>query len=88
MATIYARLKNQYKFKYIFSSASFYKVDEEDQKSDEIEILNNLNINNNMTETDINNIDVESQLEHQIQIQETKESGCILDKINAIKLKI
>ena len=54
MATIYARLINQYKFIYhLLSSASFYKVNEEDQRSDEIELSINLKINNNLTETDI-----------------------------------
>ena len=47
----------------------------------------NLNINNNLTETDIDNIDIKSQLEHQIQIQETKETGWIFDKINSIKIR-
>ena len=76
MATIYARLINQYKFRYhILFSASYYKINEGDQRSDEIELFTNLKINNNLTETDINNIDVKSQLEHQIQVQETKESG-------------
>ena len=88
MATIYARLINQYKFKYhILFSASFYKINEEDQRSDEIELFINLKINNNSTETDINNIDVKSQLEHQIQVQETKESGWIFDKINSMKIR-
>ena len=88
MATIYARLINQYKFKYhILFSASFYKINEEDQRSDEIELFINLKINNNLTETDINNIDVKSQLEHQIQTQETKESGWIFDKINEMKIR-
>ena len=88
MATIYARLINQYKFKYhILFSASFYKINEEDQRSDEIELFINLKINNNLTETDINNIDVKSQLEHQIQSQETKESGWIFDKINEMKIR-
>ena len=87
MATIYATLINQFKFKYhIFFSASFYKINEEDQRSDEIELFVNLIINNNLTESDNNNIDVKSQLELQIQIQETKESGRIFDKINSIKL--
>ena len=88
MVTIYARLINQYKYKYhILFSASFYKINEEDQRSDEIELFNNLNINNNLTETEIDNIDVKSQLEHQIQNQETKESGWIFDKINAMKIR-
>ena len=38
MATLYARLKNQNKFKYhILISASFFKTNEEDQRFDEIE---------------------------------------------------
>ena len=79
MATIYTRLLNQNEFKYhILFSASFYKYIEEDQRGDEIEIFIDLNINNNLTETDINTIDVKSQFE-QIQIQETKESGWIFD---------
>ena len=38
-----------------------------------------LKIIHNLTESDIDNIDVRSQLAHQIQIQETKESGWIFD---------
>ena len=73
MATIYARLINQYIFKYpILSSDSFYKIKEKDQRSDETELLINININHNLTETDIKNIDVKFQLERQIQILETK----------------
>ena len=48
LSVIYARLINQYKFKYhVLFSASFYKINEEDQRSDEIELFINLNINNN-----------------------------------------
>ena len=39
MASIYARLKNQYNFKYDFFSASFYKINEEEQRSDETEFF-------------------------------------------------
>ena len=46
-----------------------------------------MNINNNLTESDIDNIDVRSQLEHQIQQQELKESGGIFDKINSMKIR-
>ena len=88
MATIYARLINQYQFNYhIFFSASFYKINEEGQRSDETELFVNLNVNNNITETDVNNIDVKSQLEHQFQNQETKESGWIFDKIISMKIR-
>ena len=88
MATIYARLLNQYKFKYpIIFSASFYKTNEEDQRSDEIKLFINLKNNHNLTESDTNNIDVQYQLEHQNQIQETKESAWIFDKINSKKIR-
>ena len=87
LSVIYARLINQYKFKYhTLISASFYKINEEDQRDNEIELYINLKINHNLTESVIDNIDVRSQLEHQIQIQETKESGWIFDKINSMKL--
>ena len=65
---------------------SFYKIKEEDQKNNEIEIYINLKVNHNLTESDIANIDVRPQLEHQIQVQETKESGWIFDKINPMKI--
>ena len=86
-ATIYVRIINQYKFYYhLLFSASFYEINEEDQRGDEIEIFNNLKINHNLTETDIDNIDVKCQLEIQIQIQETKDSGWIFDKITSMKI--
>ena len=87
LSVIYARLINQYEFKYhTLFSASFYKINEEDGRNNEIELYMNLKINHNLTESDIDNIDVRSQLQHQIQIQETKESGWIFDKINSMKI--
>ena len=51
MVTIYAGLITQYKSKYhIIFSASFYKINEQDQRSVEIEKFINLNDNNNLTE--------------------------------------
>ena len=63
LSVIYARLINQYKFKYhrLFS-ASFYKINEYDFRDNEIELYINLKINHNLTESDIDNIDVRSQL--------------------------
>ena len=76
LCVIYARILNQYKFKnHTLFSASFYKINEEDQRNNETELHVNLIINHNLTESDIDNIDVRSQLEHQIQNQEVKESG-------------
>ena len=87
LSFIYARLINQNKFIYhTLFSASFYKINEEDQRDSEIELYINLKINKHLTESDIDNIDIKSQLEHQIQIQETKEYGWIFDKINSMKI--
>ena len=87
LSVIYARLINQYKSKYhTLFSASFYKINEEDQRDNHIELYINLKINNNLRESDIANIDIRSQLEHQIQMQELKESGWIFDKTNSMKI--
>ena len=87
LSVIYARLINQYKFKYhTLFSAIFYKINEEDQRYNEIELYINLKINHNLTETDIDNIDVRSQLEQKIQNQEMKESGWIFHKFNSMKI--
>ena len=46
----------------------------------------NLKINHKLTESGIDNIDVTSQLAHQIEIQKTKESSWIFDKSNSMKI--
>ena len=82
LSVIYARLINQYKFKYqtVFS-ATFDKQDEDDQVLAETELFIILNINSNLTEIDIDIIDNRSKLEHQIQQQEMKDSRWKFDKI-------
>ena len=73
---IYARIINQYIFRYQTAiSARFDKQDEDNQVLDETELFINLNFNHNLTETDLDNIDVNSPLEQQIQQQEIKNSG-------------
>ena len=62
----------------------FDKQDENNQVLDETEIFISLNINHNLTQTDINNNDVKSPLEHQIQQQEMKDSGWRFDKKNSL----
>ena len=83
LSIIYARLINQYKFRYqtVFS-ARFDKEDEGGQLLDETEFFINLNINRNLTESDLDKIDVISPLEHQIQQQKMKDSGWRFDKIS------
>ena len=85
LAVIYARLINQYKFKYqtVFS-ARFDKQDEDNQLLDETELFINLNINHNLTETDLDKNDVRSPLEYQKQQQEILDSGWRFDKINSM----
>ena len=75
-SVIYATLINQYMFRYqTVVSAKFDKKDEDNQVLDETELFNNLNINHNLTESDLENIDVKSPLEHQIQQQKMKNYG-------------
>ena len=84
-SVIFARSINQYKFKYQkVISARFEKQDEINQTDDEAELFTNLNINHHSTEIDIAIIDIKSQLEHQIQTQETKKSGWRFDKIKSM----
>ena len=76
LSVIYARLMNQYIFKYqtVFS-ARFDKQDEDNQVLDETEFYFNLNVNHHSTQTDINKDVVKSPLAYQIQQQEMKDSG-------------
>ena len=85
LSNIYARLINQYKFRYqtVFS-ARFDKQNEDNQVLDETELFNNLNINHNITQSDLNIINVASSLEHHIQQQEMKDSGWRFDEINSM----
>ena len=82
LAVIYARLLNQYKFKYqtVFS-ARFDKQDEDDQLLDETELFINLNISQNLTQSDLDKIDIRSPLEQQVQKQEMKDSGWRFDEL-------
>ena len=87
LSIIYARLIYHYKFRYqTVLSARFDKQDENNQVLDETELFNNLNINHKVTQTDIDNIDVKSPLEHQIQTLELKDSGWRFDKNNSLTI--
>ena len=61
LSVYYARLINQYKFKHhTLISARFYEINEEDQRNNETESILNLNSDHNITESDIDIIDVRS----------------------------
>ena len=84
MSIIYARLLNQYKFRYqVVFLGRFDKQDEDGQLLDETELFINLNINQNLTQRDIDNINVTFPLDHQIQQQKTRDSGWRFDIINS-----
>ena len=87
MSIIYARLINQYKFRYqtVFS-ARFDKQDEDGQILDETELFLNLNINQNLTQSDIDNNNITFPLERQIQTQEMKDSGWSFDKLYSMTI--
>ena len=87
MSIIYARLINRHKFRYqtVFS-ARFDKQDEDNQLLDETELFINLNINQNSTQGDLDNINITFPLKCQIQQQEMKDSGWRFDKINSMTI--
>ena len=87
LSVIYARLMNQYNFRYqtVFS-ARFDEQDEDNQVLDGTKYFINLNYNHNLTESHLDNIDVMSPLQHQIQQQEMINSGWRFDKINSMTI--
>ena len=86
LSAIYARLINHNKYKYqtVFS-ARFDQQDEDDQLLDETELFINININQNLTQSDLDKIDIRSPLEHQIQ-QEMKDFELRFDKIKSMTI--
>ena len=87
ISIIYARLINQYKFRYqtVFS-ARFDKQDEDGPLLDETELFINLNINQNLTQSDLDYINITFPLERQIQQQEMKDSGWRFDKLYSMTI--
>ena len=81
MATIYARILNQYKYKYqtVFS-ARFDTQTEDNQLLKETELYINININHTLTDNDLDKINVRFALEDQIQTEEIEELGWIFDR--------
>ena len=87
LSIIYARLINQYKFRYqVLFSARYDKQDENGQLLDETELFINLNINQNLTQSDLDNINITFPLERQIQQQEMKDSGWRFDKLYSMTI--
>ena len=84
---IYARLKNQYTFRYqVVFLSRFDEQDEDGRIFDETELFINLSINQNLTQSDLDNINITFPLERQIQQQEMKDSGWRFDKISSMTI--
>ena len=76
LSNIYARLINQYKFRY---QTVFLAVFDKQN-----ELFIGLNISHNLTQTDIDKIDVISPLKHKIHDEEMKNSSWQFNKINSM----
>ena len=85
LSVIFARLINHDQFKYqtVFS-ARFEKQDEDNRVLGETVLFINLNNNHNLTQSDLDKIDIRCPLEHQIHQQEMKDSAWRLDMINSL----
>ena len=85
---VYARIlkKNKLEQNQTMFPASFVKQDEDYQILDQIELYINLDINQNLTQSDINYIDVRFQLEQQIRNQGSKDTGRRLDIFDSMTI--
>ena len=87
MATIYAKLISQFKFKYQCTFLAYFdKQDEDGMLLDEVELFINLKMNHILTESDLKKINVKLDLENQIQQQEMKDSGWRFVKIISLTI--
>ena len=87
MATIYAKLISQFKFKYQCTFlARFDKQNEDGELLKEKELFINLRINHKLTDSDLKKINVQWDLDRQIQQQELKDSGWNFDKIISLTI--
>ena len=85
MSHIYAKFQNQYNFKYQLSfMALFNKFEEDGDIRKEAEMSINLNMANNLTQSEIDNVNVQGVLESRIQNLEMKESGWVFQRFNSM----
>ena len=87
MAHIYSQFINQYKFKYQLSfMLLFYKFGEDGDIGKEAEMTITLNMANNLTQTEIDNIDIQWDLEARKQNLEMRESGWNFQRVNSMTI--
>ena len=87
MSHIYAKFINQYKFEYQLSfMVLFYKFEEDGDIRKEAEMSINLNMTNNLTQSKIDNVNNQWDLESRIQNLKMKESGWVFQRVNSMKI--
>ena len=87
MAHMYAKSINQYKFKYQLSfMLLFYKFEEDEDIRKEAEMTINLNMTNNLTQSEIDNVDIQWDLEARKQNLEMRESGWRFQRVNSMTI--
>ena len=85
LSHIYARFINQYKFKYQLSfMLLFYKFEEDGDIRKEAEMTINLNMTSNLTQSEIDNVNFQWELEARKQNLEMQESGWVFQRINSM----
>ena len=87
MAHIYAKFKNQYKCKYQLSfMLLFNKFEEDGDIRRETEMTITLNMIINLTQSEIDNVNIQWEVEARKQNLEIKESGWNFQKINSMTI--
>ena len=87
MSHIYAKFINQYKFKYQLSfMVLFDKFEEDGDIRKEAEMSINLNMTNKLTQSEIDNVNVQWDLESRKQNLEMKESGWVFQRVNSMTI--
>ena len=87
MSHIYAKFINQYKFKYQLSfMLLFYKFEEDGDIRKEADMPIILNMTNNLTQSEIDNVDLQWDLESRKQTIEMRESGWVFQRVNSMTI--
>ena len=87
MAHIYAKFINQYKFKYQLSfMLLFNKFEEDGDIRKEAEMVVNLSMVNNLTQSEIDNANIQWEVEARKQNLEMRESGWHFQRVNSMTI--
>ena len=87
MAHIYAKYINQYKFKnQLYFMLLFYKFEEDGDIRTEAEMTITLNMTNNLTQSEINNVNIQWDVEARKQNLEMRESGWVFQRVNSMTI--